>query len=320
MPQGTVNKILRNKIYMGDFDWNGVAYKGTHEPIVSKELWECVQDILDRKLGNRRKIAKHNFAFSGFIRCDKCGQCLIGDIKKQKYIYYRCGGCKSSDKRPYVKEGVFEDQFANILKSLKFDDEVLQWILTALKDSHKDKRQHHEEAVSRLQGQYTKLSTRIDTMYIDKLDGNITAAFFEEKSREWKKEQEDIMDKIQKHQKANHIYITEGVKLLELAQNAHMLYIKQDANEKRKLLNFVVSNSVWDGKNLKAEFKQPFDILVESKIRIESEITFDMPQMAVFEKWLPVLHGIRTQTESRVRILQHKINYLESNFLYRCAA
>ena len=125
-------------------------------------------------------------------------------------------------------------------------------------------------------------------MYIDKLDGKITSEFFETKSREWKKEQEEVHAQIQKHQQANHVYINEGVRLLELAQNACNLFIKQNTGEKRKLLNFVISNSVWDGKNLTAKFKQPFDIIVESKMLIESEIVVNMPQKAVFEKWLPL--------------------------------
>ncbi len=287
LPQATVHKILRNRLYCGEFDWNGQIHKGSHQPIITKELWLHVQDLLEHKLGNRRKVAKHNFAFSGFIRCDTCGQCLIGDIKKHKYIYYRCGGCKNTVQKPYVKESVIEEQFNRVLQTLKFDDDVLQWVSNALKESNQDKQKHHEEAISRLQAQYNKLTARINTMYIDKLDGKISSEFFDTKSAEWKSEQEEILEQIQKHQQANHIYINEGVRLLELAQTACSLFKGQDAAEKRKLLNFVISNSVWDGKNLKAEFKQPFDIIAESKIKIESEIMRDMPRIEIFEKWLP---------------------------------
>jgi len=286
LPHSTVHKILRNRLYTGEFEWDGQTYKGTHEAIINKDLWLNVQNLLEHKLGNRRKVAKHNFAFSGFIRCDICGQCLIGDIKKQKYIYYRCGGCKKCDQKPYVKESVLEEQFTRILQTLKFDNDVLQWVSNALKESNQDKQKHHEEAISRLQAQYNKLTARINTMYIDKLDGKISSEFFDTKSAEWKKEQEETMEQIQKHQQANYIYINEGVRLLELAQSASSLFEKQNATEKRKLLNFVISNSVWDGRNLKAEFKQPFDIIVESKLKIENDIIVDMPIMAISEKWL----------------------------------
>jgi site-specific DNA recombinase len=139
----------------------------------------------------------------------------------------------------------------------------------------------------RLQAQYNKLGARINTMYIDKLDGKISSDFFDTKSAEWKKEQEEATEQIQKHEQANHIYINEGIKLLELAQSACSLFIKQNSAEKRKLLNFVVSNSVWDGEKIAVEFKQPFDIIAKSKVMIENEISESQPNLAYFEKWLP---------------------------------
>lgn len=38
-----VHQILTNRIYTGDFEWNGKFYTGTHEPVVTKELWDKVQ-------------------------------------------------------------------------------------------------------------------------------------------------------------------------------------------------------------------------------------------------------------------------------------
>jgi len=46
VPKSTLHKILSNRVYSGDFDFDGTTYKGTHEPIVSHELWEQLQLIL----------------------------------------------------------------------------------------------------------------------------------------------------------------------------------------------------------------------------------------------------------------------------------
>jgi hypothetical protein len=50
------------------------------------------------------------------------------------------------------------------------------------------------------------------------------------------------------HQTANRSYAEEGVQLLELAQRAHVLFESQPATEKRKLLDFVLSNCTWKGR------------------------------------------------------------------------
>jgi DNA invertase Pin-like site-specific DNA recombinase len=53
VPRSTIHKILRNHIYSADFDFDGTTYKGTHEPIVSRELWEHVQLVLSGRAGKR---------------------------------------------------------------------------------------------------------------------------------------------------------------------------------------------------------------------------------------------------------------------------
>ena len=82
-------------------------------------------------------------------------------------------------------------------------------------------------------------------MYIDKLDGSVSQDQFERMSESFRKEQSDLLRHIEQHQQANQTYLDEGVHLLELAQKAVVLYEKQDMQEKRRLLDFVCSNSQW---------------------------------------------------------------------------
>ena len=35
-----VHQILHHRLYMGEFDWDGITYEGTHEPLVSR-AWKC---------------------------------------------------------------------------------------------------------------------------------------------------------------------------------------------------------------------------------------------------------------------------------------
>lgn len=62
-------------------------------------------------------------------------------------------------------------------------------------------------------------------------------------SEEWRAEQERCLRDIERHQDADQSYLDDGVRLIELAQNAQRLFEKQDSREKRRLLNFLVSNS-----------------------------------------------------------------------------
>ena len=62
-------------------------------------------------------------------------------------------------------------------------------------------------------------------------------------------------------QNANQSYIEEGIQLLDLARRAHVLFENQRPAEKRKLLDFVLSNCRWKAGHLEAEYRKPFDML-----------------------------------------------------------
>lgn len=293
VPQSSIHKILRSRIYTGEFEWNGKVYKGKYKPIITMELWEAVQDIFENRSKGRRKKRIHDFAFSGLIQCGYTGGSLVGDLKKEKYVYYRAIGAKGI---PYVKEEELERQFGEVLKKLHFDNDVLDWVCKALKESQTDKQQYHKETLSRLHAEYQRLENRLDTMYVDKLDGKISEGFFEDKSKAWREEQKKILAKIETLQNASQCYIKQGIQLLELAQNAALLFVKQPTHEKRRLLNMMVSNCIWKDQILTVNYKQPFDMLAKFTTSLDSPKTRKNKNMQEFEKWLLHIDEFRTFT------------------------
>src|ERR1700730_11495316 len=71
--KSNIHKLLRKRVYTGDFDWNGNTYRGSHQPLISTELFARVQEILDGRFTTKQKVAKHEFAFSGLVSCGHCG-------------------------------------------------------------------------------------------------------------------------------------------------------------------------------------------------------------------------------------------------------
>ena len=103
-------------------------------------------------------------------------------------------------------------------------------------------------------------------MYMDKLDGRIDNEFFDRKAGEFRAHQCRIMRDTEAHQAANRNYIEGGIKLLELAHKAHALFETQPPSEKRKLLDFVLSNCTWKDGKLEAEYRQPFDLIASAAL------------------------------------------------------
>ncbi len=287
VPVSTVHSILRNSLYMGEFEWNGRLCLGKHEPLITRDLWQRVQGVLDCRYAKKHRCVKHNFAFSGLITCGHCGCSMVGEIKKQRYVYYHCTGYKGRCEEPYVREETIGKKFAELLGRLTFDEEVLIWVSDALRASHADEKNEHEAAVGRLRAEYDRLQGRIHAMYVDKLDGKIDGAFFDRMSAEWRVEQDRCLREIERHQVAEQSYLEEGVLLLELARNARRLFEKQEPREKRRLLNFVVSNCTWKGGTLRATLRQPFDFF-EKTTTIAAQVAARSGSGSVrSEIWLP---------------------------------
>ena len=78
----------------------------------------------------------------------------------------------------------------------------------------------------------------------------------------------------------------EGVRLLELARNARRLFEKQEAREKRRLLDFLVSNCSWRDGELKADFRQPFDLLADTAAAAAQAATTEAADRVKREIWL----------------------------------
>ena len=286
LAKATIHHILNTRTYTGDFDWAGTRYRGTHSPLVSPDLWEHVQDVLHGRSHARTRRAKHNFAFSRLITCGHCGCALVGDRKKDRYTYYRCTRYRGKCPEPYTRENVLEAGFAALLQGLSFDAAVMSWVAEALLRTHADDQASHEDALTRLGIEHDRIERRIEEMYLDKLDGRVEAAFFDRKAAAWRREAERLRAAIDQHRSAARTYCHEGVRLLELARRAPELFEKQEPHEKRRLLNFLLSNCSWKDGTLHAEFRQPFDMLALAARTGTTDDAHEGGALAISKKWL----------------------------------
>lgn len=110
---GTVHRILRNEMYIGNMvqgksyrkvmkgkatvkdkkDW--VIVKGTHEPIIDKDLWETVQRqfSMDIRQDIREGMQNNVHLFAGLLICGDCKRAMVKNMTKGVF-YYVCASKK----------------------------------------------------------------------------------------------------------------------------------------------------------------------------------------------------------------------------------
>ncbi len=254
--------ILKNPIYYGYFRWRGQLYKGIHEPIISKMLFDSVQMQLKRR-GNRVKQTKRNFMYSGLLTCAKCGCSVTAEIKKGKYIYYHCTWSKGKCGNGYIGEPEVERQLGEAIKQITISDKRLNWFKKALLESHEDEKKYHTKTVDNLNKEYGQLQDWIDKAYQDRLKGVIDSAYWLKLSNEWRTRQTAIQEHLNRCQSASKNYLDTGFRILELASKAYDLFKVREPHEKRQLLNYVLSNCTLNEKKLYPAYKKPLAILAK---------------------------------------------------------
>lgn len=91
----TVQKLLRDRYYMGILTYRGMEYQGRHEPLIGQELYERVQRVLDAHSGAGTRQRTHHHYLKGLLWCERCKQRFIVQRAKGNggiYYYFFCRG------------------------------------------------------------------------------------------------------------------------------------------------------------------------------------------------------------------------------------
>ena len=171
-------RMIRNPLYYGKVFIK--AYKeeeeqlveGIHEPLISEELFNKVQAILNKGKGAKNTNYKRlnpNFPLRGFINCPKCQKTLTASTsrsRKNYYSYYHC--ISPCDTRISAQDA--HEWFNSFLKSISLDDNSYTLLLEIIKEEFNKidatnplGAKHYEK----LKGLREKL-TRIQDLYIDR--------------------------------------------------------------------------------------------------------------------------------------------------------
>ena len=261
LQKGYLHKLLRNPFYGGFYMWDGRKYRGTHPLFIDPAVFQRTQEVLNNF--NRPRQQKHEFAFSGLLTCafDECA--VTAEIKKGKYVYYHCTGYRGKCDLPYMREEALGERLGQILKNIYVPDDILRQLQESLKQDSKKIQEEVAAQRTRLEQRLSAVRRRMEQAYLDKLDGKISEEFWTAKNSEWQEEANGIALALGALQTANPDRMLTVNRILELANKAYSLYVRQNASEQGKLLRMVLSNCATNGVTLYPEYRKPFDFIFE---------------------------------------------------------
>ena len=113
--------MFSNLFYTGNFLREGQVHKGSYPPMISLAEYEKVQDILQRQ--GRAQTKRHVYAYTGLIRCGKCG-CMITAGMHKGHIYYHCTNSRGNCNRRGVRQEDLDRQIRRELRSVRLHPDV----------------------------------------------------------------------------------------------------------------------------------------------------------------------------------------------------
>jgi DNA invertase Pin-like site-specific DNA recombinase len=257
-----LEKLLKNPFYVGRFIWRGVEYKGSHEPLVTADLFQRVQDVFAGRHKPRHR--KHNFAFAGLLRCAHDGCTVTTELQKGRYVYYRCSHGRGKCSLPYMREQDVSDRLGELLKDIYVPEGIASQIVGALESDQQRSEAQRQEHIKGIQQRLAAVSTRMDQIYEDKLEGKIDEGFWARKQADYR-EQERQLEAALSAAKASVSadYVLTVKRVFELASKAHFLYLTRTLADRGQLLKSVLLNCTTDGTTLSPTYRKPFDLIFE---------------------------------------------------------
>jgi site-specific DNA recombinase len=267
MGKSKMHVLLTDPYYHGVLTWNGKQYPGKHEPLITKGLFNRVQEMMEQqRSGTRTK--RHNPLFKGLLHCVHCSGLYTWELQKGHW-YGHCNYYRKCTHRKYVRQEVVESQINALLAEMSNNVEPFaDWLIDALKENHRAERELHDAAVSQLQKRYEQLQNRLDAIYDDKLDGRITQDMYDRKFVQYTAERDKLVSDLERHTKANTNYFELASRIIDLSRQAAELYRRRSETEKRQLLSLAFSNLQMDREKLVHRYEKPFALLASKDVSV----------------------------------------------------
>ena len=262
-PKGLTNKkgkpvtrsnffhLLRNPLYKGIIKKFGRYYHGTFDPIVSEDLFDTVQAILEGRK-NKVKYYLHDnpdFPLRRFVLSEN-GKQLTGywsKGKKLKYPYYSFHAAGTT-----IRKEVLEQKFMDFLDKYAFDHQHIHFLKDSLiKHFHKEEKENRNNTEN-IEKRIIEINGKIDKLIELEDKGSISTTMMADRIKKFEEELSELKVMIKEREPFEvdipdlFSYVTEALK------NPGKLWLKSSLEDKKRMQVFDFPEGVvFDGKNFR---------------------------------------------------------------------
>jgi DNA invertase Pin-like site-specific DNA recombinase len=250
-----LSRLLKNPFYMGviKIRKTGESFLGAHEPLVSKALFDSVQEILEGK--HVSGPHKHQHLFRRFIRCQYCDHSLSPERQKG-HVYYRCHTnlCPTTT----VREEIIDAAIREKLHALELHDSETRYLQRKFRRLEQTWDQDRQKMIAALELQIAKSKERLEKLTDAYLEGVLDKVSLHERQTTLIMERRELEDKLTAAKQKEFSVPKQLQEFFELAKAASLLYETAPFERKRRLLEKLTSNRTLSFKKVEITLAFPF--------------------------------------------------------------
>jgi DNA invertase Pin-like site-specific DNA recombinase len=232
--------LLKNPFYYGIIRYGGEFYEGKHSAIITKKLFDDVQEVMTRK--SKPKTSELlPYAYRGFFHCGECG-CFITTEQQKGHNYLRCTKRKGACMQKYVREEIITSQIQSELKKYSLADEVANWLIAEVEKEKTDNEQVTNLQIKKVSVEIVTVDSKLDKLMTAYLENALTLPEYQETKNKLMLEKHTLKDKLSAFEQSATIRFEPVIKFFNDCKQANILTNESDPLKLREFFKKVGSN------------------------------------------------------------------------------
>jgi site-specific DNA recombinase len=233
-------KLLKNPIYTGLMLYNGEIHEGKHEPIITKKLFDSVQEVMVRKSKPKTPKLKP-YVYRGFFRCGECG-CFITTETQKGHNYLRCTKRKVRCGQRYVREDAITSQAKDLIQKVSLSSAWANASINYFENEKMKSVQAESSFAQKARNELVEIETKLDRLLDLQLDGNLSQAEYTAKKHKLILAKKDLEEKITAFGRKSNNRFELAIAFLKDANQAEKYAQQENPERIRDFLKKIGSN------------------------------------------------------------------------------
>ena len=254
--KGALHKLLTNPFYCGLIRWQGRLYPGNHDPLVSRDLFDRVQERLSSRATPRGK--RRRFPFRGLLQCGYCGCHLTAEIKKERYVYYHCTQSRGDCIQPWHRQEDLVRMLGAVVERVYVSRQIVEELLDQMEQQQHEETRTRRARIIQLKGAETSLIQKRRRAYLDRLDGRLEEGFWAGLDAELADRLLGVQGEIERLSSPGDDAHSSARQTLELLERGPDLYSLETDADRARHITWLASNCVVYAERVDPTYREPF--------------------------------------------------------------